>query len=114
MAIKFTTWRPDTCGCEIVYEWDDNVPGDNRIHTLKHFNTRCIHHSKTTISDDLESARENNIRKNTILKELHDNNIDDVKWDFDEDRNLIISLPESANKQAAQALLNGKSKVKVA
>ena len=28
-----TTWSPDTCGCELHYEWDDAIPEAERVHT---------------------------------------------------------------------------------
>lgn len=31
--IRRTLWRPDTCACEIEYEWDDALPADQRVHT---------------------------------------------------------------------------------
>jgi hypothetical protein len=31
--IQTTTWRPDTCGCIISYQWDDAVPQATRTHT---------------------------------------------------------------------------------
>ena len=33
MAIKTTTWSPDTCDCVLHYSWDDEVPQDERVHT---------------------------------------------------------------------------------
>lgn len=33
MAIKRTTWHPDTCGCVIEYEWDEAAPHQSRVHT---------------------------------------------------------------------------------
>src|SRR3989304_5748981 len=33
MAIRTTRWRPDTCGCELEYEWDDSLPEAQRVHT---------------------------------------------------------------------------------
>src|SRR3990167_6974787 len=30
--INQTTWRPDTCDCEVIYQWDSNVLPEQRIH----------------------------------------------------------------------------------
>lgn len=30
--MKITKWRPDTCDCEIDYEWDETVPQEVRAH----------------------------------------------------------------------------------
>lgn len=32
MAIRRTTWQPDTCGCILEYDWDDSLPVDQRVH----------------------------------------------------------------------------------
>lgn len=31
--IKTNIWRPDTCGCQIIYQWDSDLPDDQRVHT---------------------------------------------------------------------------------
>lgn len=31
--IKHTTWRPDTCGCEVTLEWDSDADLETRMHT---------------------------------------------------------------------------------
>jgi hypothetical protein len=31
--LKTTLWRPDTCGCEVEYQWDTGQPLDTRVHT---------------------------------------------------------------------------------
>ena len=42
--IKITTWRPDTCECEIEYSWDDTVPQDQRVYTAHQINRACPAH----------------------------------------------------------------------
>lgn len=32
--MKVTVWRPDTCGCTILYTWDETAPADQRVHTV--------------------------------------------------------------------------------
>lgn len=32
MAIQTTRWSPDTCNCVILYQWDDALPDDQRVH----------------------------------------------------------------------------------
>ena len=31
--LKTTTWKPDTCGCELHYQWDTDASQDSRSHT---------------------------------------------------------------------------------
>lgn len=34
MALRTTRWKPDTCGCVIVYEWDDALDENARTHVF--------------------------------------------------------------------------------
>jgi len=33
--LQTTTWSPNTCGCVIIYQWDDSIPEASRTHTYK-------------------------------------------------------------------------------
>ena len=33
MARQVTRWRPDTCGCVVDFEWDDETPEEERAFT---------------------------------------------------------------------------------
>lgn len=50
MTIRITTWRPDTCDCELHYSWDDQVSEDARVHTpidsFTHPVTGSVHSTK--------------------------------------------------------------------
>ena len=112
---KITRWRPDTCGCELEFEWDNEVSLDKRTHLPGKYVVKCAAHNH--IEDNtrhFESVLEENRRKNqtlTILKELPLSFVEQnttgkatVKvfkegyepvWSFDENRKLIIHLPNT-------------------
>lgn len=33
IMINVTQWQPDTCDCKILFEWDTEVPQEERVHT---------------------------------------------------------------------------------
>ena len=44
MSKCITRWSPDTCGCVVEFEWDNEVPVEQRTH--KHYATlaQCEFH----------------------------------------------------------------------
>ena len=62
MVMKTTTWRPDTCGCELHYDWDTDHHEDIRVHTPRevhphgHVTKRCPKHSHHVSVHDLHAA----------------------------------------------------------
>lgn len=41
MAVRRTTWRPDTCACTVVYAWDEDAEPLLRTHWgVEHEETR--------------------------------------------------------------------------
>lgn len=75
-----TSHRPDTCGCELHYEWDDAVPAEERVHTpVSEFidntgNVRkplmCQHHQTAEIKAevDAEIAAEPDVSKHAEIR----------------------------------------------
>lgn len=112
--IKKTLWKPDTCECEIEYEWDDTQKEDVRIHLASRVIKACEIHKALAdkITDHFSVVLEENQRKNKFLAQIIENCpslvseiIDangnvikklksslEYKWSFDEDRNLEIEL----------------------
>ena len=68
MAIKTTRWAPDTCNCEIEYNWDDEVPESERVLTLSNVIKKCPNHSSLSDSNVYASVRDENPRKNIALE----------------------------------------------
>ena len=113
MAMKKTLWKPDTCDCEIEYEWDDSVPENQRTHSVSRIIKQCpIHKELATSEKCFGAVLEENIRKNSFLKEIMDNISEVVEettsadgktfkklkdgleynWSFDSARNLVVDL----------------------
>lgn len=110
--IKTTTWSPDTCGCEIEYDWDTEMPQASRTHTLKQINKRCPAHAAGTEADEYAAVVDENTRKNILRGAILDNfpalaitdgdgNTDFIAgisydWAFDDQRRLVVALPNVA------------------
>ncbi len=110
--IKVTTWRPDTCDCEIEYEWDADLDGSVRTHVLKQINKVCEAHKTLSIGEQWNAAMDENTRKNKVLGRVIENfpelteteikedgsEIKQLKrgtqynWSFDKDRNLEVEI----------------------
>lgn len=67
MTLRRTLWRPDTCSCTVVFEWDDTVPQNSRVHTpvADPLTTKCAAHAgATTPADHYADLMGENPRKN--------------------------------------------------
>jgi hypothetical protein len=124
MAKQITTWRPDTCGCEVELEWDDAVPATDRTHTVRRATKLCDAHA--TLTDPKEHHAvlfEENPRKNKATQHvrevlaLADNAR--VDWNFEADRSLTITLPKGTSDEHRKTIQDrcdaqhGRNKVKV-
>ena len=102
---NITTWRPDTCGCEIDYKWDTDKPAEMRTHTVVRAK-KCNLHSGG-MAEVYESEKTENTTKNKIVnKIMEDSEIAEdvlgegrktkpgieVKWSFDDNRKLEVEI----------------------
>ena len=68
-------WRPDTCGCVVEFEFDADLPGETRTHTMISL-TPCSAHAGNTayINQTIEASaipvHKENQRKNQTLDTL--------------------------------------------
>ena len=106
-------WRPDTCDCELVYEWDDALDENSRVHTISAVNKTCPAHSSITdktkhYNTVLEENKRKNILYGKILENMptaveeitqEDGSVAkqlkkgrDYKWSFDAERVLQVDL----------------------
>jgi hypothetical protein len=97
MAKQLTQWYPDTCGCVIIFEWDDAVPAEQRVHTLYKIVTKCSDHK--SIADDVElfnTVMRENTMKNEIFGKLQESmpqiQPGNYSWYFDSNRVLHVKL----------------------
>jgi hypothetical protein len=105
MNLTRTTWRPDTCGCEIVYEWDRDLPAEERVHSAVS-NTKCkVHESIEDVVDHYESVKDENVTKNRVVNKISELypaiKPEEIFYEFGEDRKLSITLPESIKDNAS-------------
>jgi len=126
---QYTTWRPDTCDCELTYEWDDSLPLNKRTHAIHTINKSCLAHSALSVkTEHYDKVIEENKRKNILYGKILDNipsavnekvNDDgtitktlklnkEYKWSFDNDRVLVVELIgfTNAEKNIIKALVD--------
>lgn len=119
MRIKNTTWKTDFCGCIISYDYDDDLPDIQRIEIAKEVKFACPHHQATKNDPaahkmvlNTESSKKENARK-----EVRDAlGLDkDPEYVFDDERNVIIKLPNDKKNEIARinSLVSKFEKVKV-
>lgn len=131
--IKTTIWRPDTCGCEIHYEWNDTDPQASRIHTAVASTKVCDVHKGMSVPVHYDTVLRENQGKNEargVIAEnsptlTYDKDVDGVlrkeflvgkepTFSFDKDRNLLVNLStlDAADKTQMQAVLDSELGVK--
>lgn len=69
MALHRNLWGPDTCGCEIEFEFDDELPEASRVHTAATIIKTCPAHSTIDIvdkHDHYDTVLKENQRKNIV------------------------------------------------
>ena len=74
MAIHVNRYSPDTCGCVIDYQWDDEQTGEDRQHTLTSVVSRCPAHAALPTNGGVwDSILDENPRKNNAYQLVLDN-----------------------------------------
>lgn len=63
-------WTPDTCDCQVIYEFDDELPADQRVHTFKRITKHDVTLPLLTGEQEYEAILENNIRKSKVHTQL--------------------------------------------
>ena len=98
--IQKTLWSPDTCGCSLEYSWDDSVPQELRTHSISKVIKACPIHShhpdkESHYADVLSENQSKNKAVGLLVKTIAklDGGQDEVKWRFDDKRDLILSHP---------------------
>lgn len=88
MAIQTTTWRPDTCGCEIDYQWDDTLSEDVRTHDLSAVKNACSEHPGLSDQEIYDAVLHENTTKNVVMGIISDNFPAITKQVVDDDGNI--------------------------
>ena len=90
--ITQTTWRPDTCECELSYKADTEHPELDCFDPI--FFSKCEHHAELTDEEAYSQVKMENQSKNLVTADIKETQGIDVDWSFDEDRNLVISADQ--------------------
>ena len=133
--IKTNRWTPDTCACEIDFTWDDELPEARRVHTGSAVAEACPAHEASR--DDPRAhyglVLEENQRKNDVLRHIFEAIPSAIEtiiqpdgsaaprlargkeylWEFDADRNLVVTLPGFTVAERAAVLAYAKTRDKV-
>lgn len=130
MAKKTTTWRPDTCGCVLAYEWDDEVPEDKRAHTpvVTELSATCVAHRPHASAGGVKGLHAQVVAENQAKNGAHarlldrmaylcdekvdgDGNVSrelkaqhEMSWSFDKNRKLKVSVRGVSDKDVQAAL----------
>lgn len=67
-----TRWTPDTCKCTVEYEWDRDLPAEQRTHVYKTTVKNCPEHSGLTGGRLYNTLTDENTRKNKLLSKVLD------------------------------------------
>lgn len=86
--ITTTTWKPDTCGCTITYDFDTEHP-ENDIYNYQVIE-KCESHININDADLPTQIKKENVSKNLVVEDIKVKQAVEVDWSFDEDRNLVI------------------------
>lgn len=112
MARRTTLWRLDTCSCVIEYEWDDEVPQEERVQSPIQ-RLSCKHHYHiSNIKDHYDAVKLENDFKNLVVGKIcEDHGVSDldVVWSFDKGRKLQID--HAALKLKASDIDDAKASV---
>jgi len=121
---KITLWKPDTCDCILLYEWDDQIPNDLRVHTPVEENIdhaglgiktrRCDDHQESDLGKLHGKVKAENTKKNIVLGLIVDQVLgaseerierdgskskilksDVLSWSFDKNRKLVIEIKDA-------------------
>src|SRR3972149_660231 len=69
-AMRENQWSPDTSDAVIIYEWDDSVPADQRVHIVKEIVRHDTNHPNMTMEEEYAVILEENVRKNKVYGQL--------------------------------------------
>ena len=99
--LRTTKWRPDTCGCEIEYEWDDSISDDQRVHSVKNILHPCKAHKNLDSVTHYNTILEENTEKNKLVGKVIE--LDDslthkhIEWSYDEQRKIKLSINKESS-----------------
>lgn len=100
MEKQLKRWGPDTCSCVIDFEVTDN--GLVAYASVK----ECEAHAGLSVAVQFETLKTEcalkNITMGQIQEAIKELTEEESTYAFDEDRNLVISLPDAAKSMAGE------------
>lgn len=103
MHITRNLWKPDTCGCVLEFEFDADLPSEERVHTPLEPHRKCQHHQHADKDTHHAAVSEENTRKNRafgeVAEQLSDADKKELKWSLDESRQVVIEVPATVDKK---------------
>lgn len=111
-----TEWRPDTCdNCVIIYEWDDTVSQELRVHTAVSVTNSHPDFANDTKEIQYQKILEENQRKNIALGEIKKQipTIDETQIKFSYDKFHKLHLIIDGLTVSEKTLLKGKIDAKI-
>lgn len=105
MAIKTTTWWPDTCSCCHQYTWDDSTTEDQRVHTFSGTVVMCPIHSHPIPKSSFDNCMADNQKKNQAVNAVVESlslTPDKVSFKLNSDRTISVDVPGASALQITQ------------
>lgn len=112
--IRKMMWQPDTCGCQLVLEYDSEEDDATRVYKPVAGTKLCAaHQGDPAQMGDVVFAE--NRRKNYAVAALCEHlggedkvNPTEIVWLLDDQRKVTVSHPDVQDKAAALAFLRSK------
>lgn len=107
-----TKWLPDTCECGFLLVFDEN----NELVEAQLILPPCPLHAHIPVSEIYSTIMAENTSKNLAMDAVDQalpEGISPTGWEFDENRELVITIPESEDAVAAQSAAEGASSIPV-
>ena len=112
MSIVQNTYTPDTCTCELVYQWDDTLPEDQRVLSFHHLLHKGAEHAAIVDSSILQVVFEEKLRKDQVLELCRSKGLrtepsgdgkraSQVAWAYTPNRTLALRVRAMSSKRAA-------------
>lgn len=107
-----TKWLPDTCKCGFLLTFDEN----SELVEAQLILPPCPLHAHIPVSDIYSTIIGENTSKNLVVDAVDQvlpEGVSPTGWEFNENRELVITIPEGEDTVAAQSVAEGVSSIPV-